>query len=254
MATEATIDSEPEDEDDSPLSKLLAGVDRARKLTVWSLLALVIGTSASWNWSREIFAFLARPLTEALDTRGQDPRLAFTGLTDPFVLYFTVSVASGLIFAIPTLALQLYVVVAPRIRLRSAFTIAAFVLIACALFLAGLSFGYFVLIPFAVGYLLDVGKEFAHAITIRDFLRFTVRLLLAMGIGAQLPLIMFSAARVGLVNARGLLRWFPYAVLLAFVLAAMLTPPDGMSQFLVAVPLMVLYLIGVAVAAIAGRY
>lgn len=253
MATETTIDSEQEVEDDSPLRKLLAGVDRARKLTVWSLLVLAIGTSVSWNWSREIFDLLVRPLTDALTARGQDPRLVFTGLTEPFVLYFTVSVAAGLTLAIPAFAVQLYVVAAPRIRLRSAFTIAAFVLIACALFLAGLSFGYFVLIPFAVGYLLDVGKEFAHAITIRDFLRFTVRLLLAMGLGAQLPLIMFSAARVGLVNARGLLRWFPYAVVVAFVLAAMLTPPDGMSQFLVAVPLLVLYLVGVAVAAIAGR-
>ena len=74
-----------------------------------------------------------------------------------------------------------------------------------------------------------------------------------MGLGAQLPLIILSAARVGLINARGLLRWFPYAILVAFVIAAMLTPPDGMSQFLVAVPLLALYLVGVVVAAIAGR-
>ncbi len=253
MTTEPTIESEPDSDDDSPLRTLLAGVDRARKLTVWSLLALAIGTSLSWNWSRQIFDFLARPLTAELTARGLDPRLAFTGLTDPFVLYFTVSLTSGLVCAVPALALQIYVMVAPRIRLRSAITIAVSVLTACALFLAGLSFAYFILIPFAVGYLLDVGKDFAHAITIRDFLRFTIRLLLAMGIGAQLPLIILSAARMGLVNARGLLRWFPYAVLVAFVLAAMLTPPDGASQFLVAVPLLGLYLIGVLVAAIAGR-
>ncbi len=253
MTTESTIESEPDTEDDSPLRTLLAGVDRARKLTVWSLLALAIGTSLSWNWSRQIFELLALPLTDELAARGQDPRLAFTGLTDPFVLYFTLSLTSGLVCAIPALALQLYVIVAPRIRLRSAVTIAAFVLTASVLFLAGLSFGYFILIPFAVSYLLDVGKDFAHAITIRDFLRFTIRLLLAMGIGAQLPLIILSAARMGLVNAKGLLRWFPYAALLAFVLAAMLTPPDGMSQFLVAIPLLVLYLVGVVVAAIAGR-
>ena len=251
MTTESA--TEPETDDDSPLRTLLAGLERARKLTVWSLLALAIGTSLSWTWSREIFRFLASPLIDALAVRGQDPRLAFTGLTDPFVLYFTVSLSSGLVFAMPILALQLYAVVAPRIRLRSAVTIVAFVLTACALFLGGLSFAYFILIPFAVNYLLDVGKEFTHAITIRDFLRFTVRLLLAMGLGAQLPLIILSASRVGLVNARGLLRWFPYAVLVAFVLAAMLTPPDGASQFLVAVPLLVLYLVGVLVAAIAGR-
>ena len=253
MTTESEIELEADLEDDSPLRKLLAGVDRARKLTVWSLLALAVGTSLSWNWSQEIFEVLSRPLTAALALRGQDPRLAFTGLTDPFVLYFTVSLSTGLVFAIPALTLQLYVVVAPRIRLRSAITIAAFVLSACALFLAGLGFAYFILIPFAVSYLLDVGKEFTHAITIRDFLRFTVRLLLAMGLGAQLPLIILSAARVGLINARGLLRWFPYAILVAFVIAAMLTPPDGMSQFLVAVPLLALYLVGVVVAAIAGR-
>ena len=77
-------------------------------------------------------------------------------------------------------------------------------------------------------------------------------MLMAMGMSAQLPLISFVLARFGLVTARRLLRWFPYAVLAAFVIAAVITPPDGISQLLVATPMMVLYLLGVVVAAVAA--
>lgn len=244
---------EPHDDSESPLALLIAGVERARKLTVWSLLALAIGTAVCWSWKQEIYDLLARPLTRALAARGQDERLVFTRLTDPFILYFTVSLFGGLIIASPVLLGQLFLIVAPRMRRRRALAIVAFVLTATTLFLAGMAFCYLVLIPFAVSYLLEIGADFESAITVRDFLRFTVRLMLALGVAAQLPLVSFSAARLGLVSARTLWRWFPYAVLAAFVLAAWLTPPDVLSQVLVAAPLLVLYLLGVAVAALAER-
>jgi len=116
-----------------------------------------------------------------------------------------------------------------------------------------MAFCYFILLPFAIGYLLDIAVQFETAITVRDFLRFTTRLLLAMGLGAQLPLISLVAARAGIVSARTLWKWFPYAVMTAFILAAWITPPDGMSQLLVAIPLLGLYLIGIVLAAIVGR-
>ena len=116
---------------------------------------------------------------------------------------------------------------------------------------AGLAFGYGVLLPFVVRYLLTVAEDFQYAVTVREYLRFALRMLVAMGISAQLPLMSFVLARFGLVTAGRLLRWLPYAVLAAFVLAAVITPPDGISQVLVAVPMLVLYLFGVLVAALA---
>lgn len=240
-------------DDDSPLQALLAGLERARKLTVWTLLALLLGTAAGWVWSSHLFRLLSRPLTEELAARGLDTRLVFTGLTEPFILYFSISLLTGLVVALPALAMQLYVIAAPRVRLRSSALAALFVVTTTALFLMGAAFCYFVLLPFGIRYLLDIGVQFDHAITVRDFLRFAVRLMVAMGFAAQLPLLTFTAARIGLVTARTLWRWFPYATLIAFFMAAWLTPPDGMSQLLLAAPLLVLYLIGIGVAALAGR-
>lgn len=240
-------------EDESPLAMLLAGIERARKHTVWSLLMLISGTAVGWVFSDRIYRFIALPLTRELELRGQDPRLVFTGLTDPFILYFSVSLFAGLVLASPVLLAQLFIVIGPRIQRRRVLAMFAFVLSATTLFLSGIAFCYLVLLPFAIAYLLEVGGGFEHAVTVRDFLTFSVRLLLALGVAAQLPLVSFTAARVGLVNARTLLRWFPYATLAIFVAAAWLTPPDVLSQVLVAVPLLGLYLLGVLVAAFARR-
>jgi len=251
--TEPLASAEQDDPEETPLALLIAGLERARKLTVWSLLALAIGTGISWTWSQEIYHFLALPLTRELAARGEDARLVFTSLSDPFILYFSVSLFGGLLIASPVLLGQLFVILAPRLRPRRAVAIITFVLAALLLFLAGLAFCYLVLIPFAVAYLLQVGEQFESAITVREFLRFTVRLMLALGVAAQLPLVSFSAARIGLVTARTLWRWLPYAILGAFILGAWLTPPDVLSQILVAGPLLALYLLGILVAAIGQR-
>lgn len=239
--------------DESPLRTLLAGFERARKLTVWTLLALLAGTAVSWTYAREIYGFLALPLTRELALRGQDSRLVFTGLSDPFILYFTLSLLGGVVVATPILSAQLYVIIATRIRARSSIAIAAFAIAGTTLFFGGMAFCYFILLPFAIAYLLDIAAGFETAITVRDFLRFSTRLLLAMGLGAQLPLVSLVAARVGLVTARTLWGWMPYATVGSFILSAWITPPDGMSQLLVAIPLLVLYLIGIGLAAIVGR-
>jgi sec-independent protein translocase protein TatC len=239
--------------DDSPLRIFLTGVERARKLTVWTLLALIAGTTVSWAYAREIYGIIALPLTRELALRGQDSRLVFTGLSDPFILYFTLSLLGGVVIATPVLSAQIYVMVAARVRARSSIAMAAFALAGTVLFLGGMAFCYFILLPFAIAYLLDIAGQFETAITVRDFLRFSTRLLVAMGVAAQLPLVSMVAARVGLVTARTLWSWLPYAVVGSFILAAWITPPDGMSQLLVAIPLLVLYLVGIGLAAIVGR-
>ena len=228
-------------------------IDALRRSLLWVAIALLAGTAVSWGVADRVFNFLARPLTLALADAGRDPRLVFTNLTDPFVIYFSVSLLGGLLLGLPVLMTVLWRLVAPLGISRWLSKAVAFVVCSTILFIAGLAFGHFVLMPFVVSYLLSVAREFNFAITIREYLRFSVRMLLAMGISAQLPLISFVLARFGLVTARQLIRWFPYAVLASFVLAALVTPPDGISQVLVAVPMLVLYLLGIVVAALASR-
>jgi sec-independent protein translocase protein TatC len=157
----------------------------------------------------------------------------------------------GLLLALPVIMSLFWRVVAPLGLGRGAAKAVVFVFASSVLFLVGLAFGYWVLLPFVVRYLLRVAEEFRYAVTIREYLRFALRMLIAMGISAQLPLMSFVLARFGLVTARRLLRWLPYAVLAAFVLAAVITPPDGISQLLVAIPMLVLYLLSIVVAALA---
>ncbi|MGD8816967.1 MAG: twin-arginine translocase subunit TatC, partial [Acidobacteriota bacterium] len=228
-------------------------IDEVRRRLVWVVITLLVGTGAAWGIADRAFAFLAAPLTRALAEAGRDPRLVFTRLTDPFIIYFSVSLLVGVLITVPVLMALVWRMMVPLGLGRGLLKAAAFVISSTLLFAAGLAFGYWVLLPFAVRYLLQVAQDFEYAVTIREYLRFALRMLLAMGVSAQLPLLSFVAARFGLVSAARMVRWLPYAVLLAFVVAAVVTPPDGASQVLVAVPMVALYLLGVLVAALTTR-
>ena len=231
-----------------PWDHVIDRINELRRSLLWVVGAVLLGTAAGWVIADRVFSFLAAPLTTALADAGRDPRLVFTHLSDPFVIYFSVAMLFGLLLALPVVMSLFWRVIAPLGLGRGAMKAFVFVVTSTALFLLGLAFGYWVLLPFVVRYLLGVAEEFQYALTIREYLRFALRMLLAMGISAQLPLVSFVLARFGLVTPRRLIRWFPYAVLVAFVLAALITPPDGISQVLVAVPMLTLYLVGVVVA------
>jgi sec-independent protein translocase protein TatC len=253
MSTETTADFDDLDDEPTPLRKLLEGIERARRLAAFTVVVFATGTGLAWAYSQRAFDLLALPLTRELAARGQDPRLVFTGLTDPFILYFSLSLFGGLLVASPMIAAMLFVALSGHIRNATLGRAVAFVTFAVLLGAAGIAFAYFVLIPFAVAYLLEVGSEFETAVTVREFLTFTLRLMVAMAAAAQLPLASFTAARFGLVTGLTMWRMLRYAVLMAFLLGAWLTPPDVISQLLVAGPLIALYLVGVLVAALASR-
>lgn len=218
---------------------------------LWSLLAVIGGTMLCWVLRERLFEFLARPVTAALLERGEDPRLAFTRLTDPFVVYLSVAMLGGAALGTPLIAAQLWWTLVPSSR--RLLTTFLFVLAAVLLFVAGIAFGHQILLPFVVGYLIDVATRMRQVITAREYMSFVLRLMLALGLAAELPLVSLVLARLGVVTARRLWRWFPHAVLAAFILAALVTPPDGISQVMVAVPVASLYLLSIGVAALAGR-
>jgi len=215
-------------EEPPPWVGFLDRLETLRSRLLWSLLGILAGTMVCWAFREPLFELIARPVTDALLERGEDPRLAFTGLTDPFIVYLSVAMLGGVALGTPLLAAQLWWTLVPSGR-RALATV-SFMLAAALLFVAGVAFGHQVLLPFVVGYLIDIATRMRQVITAREYMSFVLRLLLALGITAELPLISMVLARVGVVTARRLWRWFPYAVLVAFVLAALITPPDGISQ------------------------
>jgi sec-independent protein translocase protein TatC len=180
-------------------------------------------------------------------------QLAFTDLPGPFMLYIKVALLTAIFVASPVLLIQLWMFLRPGLYRRERRLFLPFVFFTTMFFVAGGYFGYLVAFPMVVRFLLGVGEGFKQVVTINAYFSMMSKILLGMGLVFEMPMLIFFLARLGVVSARQLLRWFRWAVLLIFVTAAIITPtPDVATQTVFAVPMILLYLLGVVVAAIFG--
>lgn len=230
---------------------LLEHLEELRKRILRAILALAVGVSVCLNWAPELLRFLAQPIYRFLPAGS---KLAVLGVTDPFVLYFKTALLAGTFVAFPALLWQAWQFVAPGLYARERRWIAPFVFIGWIFFLGGGAFAYYVAFPFAVQFLIEMGADFQLVITAERYYGFLLTVVLGLGLMFELPLALTLAARVGLVNARFLLRHFRWAVLIIFVLAAVITPTgDVVNLSIFAVPTIGLYLLGVLGAAVMGK-
>jgi sec-independent protein translocase protein TatC len=183
-------------------------------------------------------------------------RLAVLGVTDSFLIYFKTSLVAGAFLACPVILWQAWQFVAPGLYARERRWIGPFVVLGWLFFLAGGAFAYYVAFPFAVEFLLGIAAEvdFEPVIAAGRYYGFLMTIVLGLGLMFELPLVLTLAARVGLVTSSFLLHHFRWAVLIIFVVAAILTPtPDIVNLCLFAVPTILLYLLGVLGAALLGK-
>jgi sec-independent protein translocase protein TatC len=170
------------------------------------------------------------------------------------MLYIKVALLSALFVASPFLLLQLWLFLRPGLYQRERRLAVPFVVFTSLFFLAGGLFGYVVAFPMVVNFLLGVGEDFKQVVTIQAYFSMMSKILLGLGLVFEMPMLMFFLARLGVVTAMQLLKGFRWAVLGIFVTAAIITPtPDIATQTVFAVPMILLYLLGVVVAAIFGR-
>ncbi len=236
------------DETKLPLTEHLAEL-RGRIFKV--LIACVIGTALAWSFTEEIFGVLLEPAVAALG--GEDRPLQAIAPTEIFFTYLKCALLAGVIFALPVIFWQLWAFVAPGLYPGEKNAILPFVLVSTALFTGGAVFGYTIVFPLMFDFLTGFDNEFVQsAWTMREVFALTTRLFLAFGVAFELPVAVFFLAMAGIVDAPTLLRGTPYAVLGVFVTAAVLTPPDWVSQVFLAVPMVALYLLGVGVAWLFG--
>jgi sec-independent protein translocase protein TatC len=225
---------------------LLEHLEELRNRLLKSLAALLIAFLLCWAFSRQLFRFLARPIYAHLPP---GEKLVFLSVTDPFMLYIKVAILAALFVASPYLLFQAWRFVAPGLYRGERRHGMVFILSGTFLFVAGGAFAYYVAFPFAVDFLLSVGEDFTPAITGPGYLRFLMTVMVGLGVMFELPVMIFLLARFGLVTPRFLLRHFRWAVLVIFVLAALITPtPDVFNMCLFAVPTLLLYLLGIAAA------
>lgn len=226
-----------------PLTEHLAEL-RGRLFKI--LIAWAIGFAGAWNFSEQIFGFLLLPATEAL---GEGGMLQAIAPTEIFFTYLKSALLAGFVFALPVIFWQVWAFIAPGLYPSEKKVALPFVVCSTLLFAGGGAFGYFVVFPLVFEFFAGFSSDFVEsAWTMNEVFSLTTRLLLAFGTGFELPVVVFFVSAAGIVDPKQLIGGLKYAVLVSFVFAAVLTPPDIVSQVLLAVPLVILYVVGVGVA------
>ena len=232
---------------------LTAHLEELRWRLVKALVAVMIAITGCYFFSDRVFELLTRPLVDLGDSRLQ---LIGTGITEAFFTRLKVSFIAAIFVASPALFYQLWGFIEPGLVDRERRTAIPFVLAATVFFVSGAAFCYVVVFPVGYAFFLQEYANIGVApqIRISEYLSFASRMLLAFGVTFELPVLTFFLARLGMVDHRMLITWSRYAVVIIFVVAAVLTPgPDVASQMLMAAPLMALYVLSIGVAFVFGR-
>ena len=226
-------------------------LEELRKRLIVCFIAVGIGFVLSYGFKEKLFQILTRPLIRVMQT---GDKLIFTGLPEAFFTYLKVAFLSGIILAAPVIFYQFWMFVAPGLYDKEKRLMAPIVFLSTFFFVGGAFFGYFIVFPYGFKFFLGFASEIIRPLpSMREYLGFASKLLLVFGLVFELPLIITFLARLGIVSVSFLKKNRKYALLLFFVGAAILTPPDVVTQVMMALPLIVLYEISIIGARIFGK-
>jgi len=224
----------------------LEHLNELRKRIFYSFIAIIIGVIPAWMFHKEIFDILAIPVTQFLP---EGEKLVFTGLPDPFMLYIKVSFLASLFATSPFIFLQVWMFIAPGLYRKERKYVVPFVLFTTTFFLLGALFGYFVVFPWACRFFINLGADFRPMITVNQYFSLALRVLVGIALVFELPTLVFFLSRLGIVTARWMISKFKYAVLVIFIVAAVITPtPDVVTQSIIAIPMLALYGLSILIA------
>lgn len=234
--------------DSSPKASFLAHLEELRRRFLYCLLGLGIGFGVCWYFAGRIFDFMQKPIVETLRRYHFDQQLVYLNPTEPFDLYLRIALSAGFLLACPFVVYQVWLFVSPGMYRHEKRFVVPFVLSTVALLFFGALFGYTVVYPAALNFLIGYGAQFRPAVTIGEYTDLFLTTILGLGLVFELPVVMGFLGRIGIVSAGWLWRNLRYSILVIFIIAAVITPTaDVLSMCIFAAPMVSLYLISIAV-------
>jgi len=229
----------------------LEHLEDLRKRIFYSFIAVIGAVIPAWFFSKFLYKILALPVTQFLP---EGKKLVFTSLTAPFMLYMKVSFLAAVLATAPFLFLQVWYFVAPGLYKKEKKHVVPFVLFTSFFFIAGAIFAYFIVFPFACKFFLGMGADFDAMITVDQYFSLALRVILGIALVFELPTLVFFLSKMGIITARWMIKYFKYAVLIIFIIAAIITPtPDMITQSIIAFPMLGLYGFSILIALIVGK-
>jgi sec-independent protein translocase protein TatC len=246
----------PTGEPDDYKMPLMDHLIELRKRLMWSFLALIIFTTIALTFAGEIFNFLAQPLLDVFKDKPELRTMIYTSLIEKFFTNIKVGLWTGVFFSFPIFAIQIWKFVAPGLYKNEQKAFRPFLVATPILFFAGGAFVYFLVMPMAWQFFAQFEQTGATNEAIRiqlmpkvsEYFSLVLQLIFAFGICFETPVLLGLLARAGLATSKGLASKRRYAIVAIFVIAAIITPPDVISQLALAFPMMLLYEVGIFVA------
>src|ERR1700691_852017 len=245
--------SAPEQEPGGKMSFFEHLVD-LRKRLINSALAIAIGAGVGVSISQRVFGWIALPMREALRKQHLDDHLVYTSPAGAINLIITLGIYIGVVLAAPVVLYQVWLFIAPGLYKHERKAVTFFIVSSVFLFLAGISFGYFVMLPYMLHFLIGFQGSFRPLISIHVYFDFILIVLLGLGVIFELPVLIFFLALFGIVTPAFLWKNLRDAILIIAVVAASISPtPDATTMLVFMAPMVALYFIGIGVAAMVFR-
>jgi sec-independent protein translocase protein TatC len=237
------------EKDPMPTMGFLDHLEELRKRVVYSIIAVGVGFGVCWWKAEWLYGFMQRPIVDVLRKHGLPEKLVFLSPTDPFNLYLKVAGLAGLFLTSPFVLYQVWMFISPGLYRNEKKYVVPFMVSTITLFVSGGYFGYRIVYPRALDFLIGFGKQFQPMITIVEYTQLFLSIVLGMGLIFEMPILVFFLALMGIMSPEFMVKNFRYSILVIFIIAAIVTPtPDIVNMCVFAAPMIVLYGLSIGVA------